>query len=412
MTTSARLPWRVGAGMTDITPPLEVGILMSSLERRWEPFEGVRRPLHARAVVMQRGSRRVALVALDLLGVSGKAFGGRARFKNRIVTASGNTVRPGNLLLAATHSHSAPETLALTDLCHTAAFQAWVETLAERIGQAVREAAASARPCRLAVGTGTAPGHGVYRRIHTTQGILLNHPPIPPEIILSQEGPTDDSVNVAAFLDEAGQPVALLVNATCHPVHEMCLPQISPDYPGEMSIELEHRTPGTVALFLNGAAGNINPPTVSGGPADSVRHGHRLAETVIQTLHHLRPVEGTEFVLKRQAVRLPGRTPTGRPTATPLHTEVAALRLGEAGFVFLPGEPFVETGLAVRASSPYPFTAIVGYAEDSIGYIPTDTAFAEGGYETGPGLWAKVGPGSEPIYRDSASAALAESSGP
>ncbi len=42
----------VGAAIRDITPPLGVGLLMSSVDGRWAAFEGVRRELSARAVVM------------------------------------------------------------------------------------------------------------------------------------------------------------------------------------------------------------------------------------------------------------------------------------------------------------------------------------------------------------------------
>jgi len=57
----------------------------------------------------------------------------------------------------------------------------------------------------------------------------------------------------------------------------------------------------------------------------------------------------------------------------------------------------VEIALAIRKASPFDFTAVVGYAESYIGYIPTDRAFAGGGYETQPGRWSRVAPGSEPI---------------
>ena len=70
--------------------------------------------------------------------------------------------------------------------------------------------------------------------------------------------------------------------------------------------------------------------------------------------------------------------------------------------MFLPGEPFVEIALAIREASPMAFTAVVGYADDYIGYIPTDRAFTNGGYEIGPGRWSRVAPGSEPIVRQEA----------
>jgi hypothetical protein len=396
----------VGASMVEITPPLEAGILMSAVEGRWAPFEGVREPLYARAVVIEQGSRRVALVSLDLLGVSGKALGGRVRFKGRVVAAAQYAVKASHLILAATHTHSAPESVAITDLYHTHVFKDWVNDLAQKVGTTIQQAAQAIRPCRLLAGARPVPGLSIYRRIKTTEGIVLSHPPPPPEKIISAEGPVDDSVNVLAFVDGLDQYVALVVNATCHPVHEMCIPQISPDYPGEMSRLLERHYQGTVALFLNGAAGNINPPTVSGGPAEAIRHGQRLAEAVEGMLGQLRPLLGEGLKLQRRPITLPARTLTGRPAAQPLKTELAALRLGETTFLFAPGELFVEIGLAIRQNSPYPFTVIAGYAEDAIGYIPTDQTFDEGGYELGPGLWARVGRGSGEIVQREALALL------
>lgn len=65
-----------GVGTADITPPLEVGLLMSSSRQLWAPFEGVRLPLQARALVIEKGGIRIALVSLDLIGLAGEALGG------------------------------------------------------------------------------------------------------------------------------------------------------------------------------------------------------------------------------------------------------------------------------------------------------------------------------------------------
>jgi hypothetical protein len=75
-------------------------------------------------------------------------------------------------------------------------------------------------------------------------------------------------------------------------------------------------------------------------------------------------------------------------------------------FAFLPGEPFVETGLNVRQQSRFEVTAVVGYAEDYIGYVPTDVAFIEGGYETTFGRWSVLAPGSEPALCQATAALL------
>ena len=65
--------------------------------------------------------------------------------------------------------------------------------------------------------------------------------------------------------------------------------------------------------------------------------------------------------------------------------EIQAIRIGDVGLVGVPGELFVEIGLAIKAASPAPLTAIVGYANDWQGYFPTPGAYEEGEYEVEPG---------------------------
>jgi hypothetical protein len=194
----------------------------------------------------------------------------------------------------------------------------------------------------------------------------------------------------------------LLVNAACHPVHEMCIPQVSAEFPGEMVRTLDRRHPGCVAMFLNGAAGNLNPPIVSGGADDAREHGQLLAGAVDQALMDPRLVPGSQMAMVRRTVEMPRRDAEGHPSREPLRTQISALRVGDVAFCFLPGEPFIETSMAIRDASPSERTMVVGYAGDWIGYIPTDRAFENGGYETNPGSWYKVRPGSERIYRRSA----------
>lgn len=397
-----RWPFLAGSGKVDITPPLEVGLLMSSVERRWAPFEGVRLPLHARALAVESAGRRVAVVSLELLGLTEEAVGGMEAFRARIIEAAGGWLQADSLVLASTHTHSSPETMALSDLCRTAAFRDWVGLLADRAGAAIRQAVERLRPCALRAQVTTAAHLAIHRRIKTTQGVLLSHPMPAEEIVLSREGAVDPSVWVAAFVDESARPAGVVVNAACHPVHEMCCPQVSPDYPGIMSAALERQFPGACCLFLNGADGNVNPPTVSGGPPAAEHHGLELAERVDRALGNADPIMGSDLSLLWQPLALHARLPDGRPDPAPLQTRIAALRIGDLACVFLPGEPFAETGLAIREQSPFPVTLICGYAEGSIGYVPTDEAFAEGGYETGPGAWSRVAPGSEGAVRSAA----------
>lgn len=389
-----------GAAKRDITPPLEVGLLMSSVEGKWMPFEDVRQELFARAVVLRGESasgaiERVAIVSLDLLALSGEALGGFAEFKSRIAVAAGNCVHADEIVLACTHTHSAPESGALTSLYETADYAGWLHYLILQVGEAIRAAHMSSVPCQLSYGTAPAGGLGIHRRFKTTQGIMMSHPEPPADVLVCRDGSVDDSVNVLAFRDRAGALKAIVVNATCHPVYEMCIPQVSPDFPGELAAILDEQHLGAVAVFLNGAAGNVNPQGVSAGASESRRHAESLGRIVNDILRTSTLEPAPYMKLSRNAFELSTRLPNGEDVGVSLRTEVAALQLGSAAIVFIPGEPFAETALAIRRASVFELTVVVGFSEETIGYIPTDQAYIEGGYETDFGKWSFLSPGSE-----------------
>jgi hypothetical protein len=209
----------------------------------------------------------------------------------------------------------------------------------------------------------------------------------------------DRRVRVLRFRGSDGTPVATLVHAVCHPVHEMCIPRVSPDFPGEMCGALEAGGGAGTAMFLNGAAGDINPPTVCGGPACARRHGRALARAAARSLAGASTIRRPRLAFRRRDVALPTRTLRGAPCARARAARLCGLRIGPLAVVFLPGEPFMETALAIERASPVGRTLVVGYAEDYIGYLPPRRAFREGGYEVGPGRWSYLGAGAEAAVR-------------
>ena len=401
-----KFPFQVGASVAEIPTPLDVGLLMSSGRQLWEPFDNIRLPICARTVVIERQTQRLAIVSLDLLGLAGEAVGGMNRFKQQITKASGSLIQPDTLILASTHTHTSPESAALTDLYRTPAFQTWCETLAQQIARSVREATATAQPCRLTTGTHLTSNMVLNRRIRTTKGIRSVRQQIPPDERIGPKGPADEHVRVAAFIDRQDKPRAILVNFAAHPVIEMCIKQLSPDYPGEMCLELQRRHPGAAPLFLQGACGNLNPPKVATSAEDAQQYGRQLADAVDTALKASSPDNGNQLAVHRRSVHLPLREDDSKQEVKTLETKIAAARIGNAAFVFLPGEPFIELAIAIRQSSPFPFTAVMGYSEDYIGYIPTDRAFENGGYETRPGRWSRLAPGSQAIVCNQATQLL------
>ena len=79
--------------------------------------------------------------------------------------------------------------------------------------------------------------------------------------------------------------------------------------------------------------------------------------------------------------------------------DVSSLRLGKARVLHLPGELFVEYQLAAQKLRPDLFVAMAAYGDYGTGYIGTEIAYSQGGYETRPGV-THVAPEAESVLMD------------
>jgi hypothetical protein len=123
----------------------------------------------------------------------------------------------------------------------------------------------------------------------------------------------------------------------------------------------------------------------------------RLRDHHDQSLAALRGLEAAE-----EQERHDRRVDIARREMT---TAITMLAIGDAAFVGIPGELFVEFGLELRANQNFAHTFVAGYCNDLIGYIPTSKSYAQGGYEVES---ARVAPGSGEMMVATALAALAE----
>jgi len=391
-----------GAAVIDITPPLEVGLLTSSVKGLFEPFESVRTPLKARVLVLRNRVDTVAIVCLDLLALNDTSVGGWDAFKSGI----SNGLPVDKVILNCTHTHNAPESVALSGLYLTDVYKNWLKALQSKIHGAIDKAVAKLQPCRVFFGLGTLAGFAMQRRILTPNGIIMSDSiqPIAPELLKIE--PVDKRIHSLLFIDEYDTVIATLVHAVCHPVHEMCLPHISAEFPGELCDALEESGENGIAMFLNGAAGDINPPTVSCGPEYSRKHGRAIAEVVESSSPIVVATEPFNFLI--QTKQLPIREGSNMTNSNDAIARFAAIRIGSVAILFLPGEPFTDTALQIQQNSPFKHTIVTAYSENNIGYIPTLLASQQGGYEAGPGKWSFLEPGTDAVLIKEATLLLKE----
>ena len=365
---------QVGAGCVAANPPVGLSLAGYPPQRPNVGRGGL--DLCARAVVFAeaRASKAsAALVVLDSLGVSPDIVSAiRAAAADRL-----DGLAPASVMVAAT-----PGKAPSVD-------PGYVAQVAVASADAVEQAWSARRPTRLRVGSARAELHH-NRRVVGPDGRATN---VWLDLDGEHTGFTNPAVPFAVFEDaETGRVVTMVVSYGCHPV--TLGPgnvRTSPDYPGYFVRALEAATGAATVVHVTGAGADINPRDgLHDGPDAAQRMGETLAGVVLDRLAdaagcaaspirsasvdlnlHLGPDARANYS-NRAADSADGRT---------LTSEVQAIRVGDWMLVSAPGELFAQIGVRMERAAPTPHVMVVGYANDYLGYLFTDAAFAEGGYE-------------------------------
>jgi hypothetical protein len=338
--------------------------------------------------------------------------------------AAESGIAPEGLLLAGTHTHSGPTFW--DDGTFTEKDREYWRSLPDKLISIVNEAAVGLKPAKVGAASGWS-AIGINRR-EVVPGDL---------VVLGRNnfGKFDTELGVIRIDRADGRPLAGLMNYACHAV---CLMPdnylTSADYPGYAVHQFEQLVPGAMGLFFQGACGNVNPREaawhhgyVSGSSFGiAARAGRDIGqeaarvwpranmtdEVSISCAHrvialptnHQRALEAARKALENaereakepQQERNPYVNWYDPPNPErarkkvedleaqgdkPVECEIQAISLGPVTFLAWPGEVFCEFGMEVKRQSPLTPTYTIGYANGSIGYVPTPEAFTEGGYE-------------------------------
>lgn len=431
-------PLKAGVARRVVTPPVKVPYLTSSGQATNAPFGGVHDDLHARALVLDDGRRSLALLTVDAIGYDNALLGPGRDFtrelRERVAAKTG--LEPGSIMLAASHTHSAPETIGLTPFRTVAGVPDWIESHLDDLAATVIEAWERRVPVRVHFGSRRVDQIARYRRIVLKGGRLSRGGSLPTPEQVAVPWTLDEDLSVLSLETLDGKPHAVVLNYTAHPVIAMLLPSVSADYPGVATSVVESEFPGAVCLFTQGAAGNINSRQVTTNFEDVQTTGRRLGTAALAAVEAMRSspplaidgldvqsrvcnLEGRPCPSLEEATRLAEAEPNDRNqrqvrlarklSEDPLRAEVQVMRIGPLRWVGLPGEPFVETGLALKKAGA---TFVVGYANGYLGYLPIRRAYEEGGYESDPSTWSRVAPGSAERLQEIAEKLLREISHP
>ena len=409
---------RVGRAAVIITPP------------RGEPLAGyyatrlatgTHDDLNAKAIVIESGKMRVALVACDLVSLPPAVIEEARRF------AEAKTGIPQqNIMISATHSHTGP--LMLSGGAREMAYggklevaQQYMRDLPKRIAESISSANADLQPARVSFAKGHEESINFNRRFFMKDGTVGWNPGKLNPNIVKPAGPVDPDVSIAYFESASGKPLATYVNFALH-LDTVGGTEISADYPATMSAILGNaKGAGMLTVFTNGAAGNINHIDVKAerpqkGHEEAARIGKVLADEVLRTYARLQPATGTALRVRSKSLQL--QLPslkdsdiqranalikqleagekvkfldtvfaykvadTAERKGKPFDAEVQVIALGtDIAWVALPGEIFTELGMALKQGSPFGMTIVAELAHGPVTYYPNEAAAPQGNYE-------------------------------
>ena len=421
-----------GAAAADITPP--VGIAMGGYWGRRSGAMHIRDRLMAKALVCGQDAARIALVAVDLVGLDADAVRG---IREKIGRATG--IEGAAIMVCASHTHAGPLTFPFRGMGRIDCD--YLEQVADAVVEVVVAAAADSRPGRLYYARPPVQ-IGINRRELHPQGTRIGQNPA---------GPVVPYAHVLRFVAADGTG-ATLFNHACHPVvlgHGNL--QISSDFAGAAVRHIEEQT-GDRALFVNGACGDVNPRITGGSFADVEALGQELGRAVQEGRDAAAPLDASTLRWAHERLDLPlrplpprwrveaeklkwqlrarlarggevakaqfewavamckwVRTGSERTRVQPF--EMQALALGELVLLGVEGELFARYQLDLEAA--HGPAVLCGFANGCIGYVPTADEYACGGYEIDlaykfyPSV-QMIAPESESLIRQRAAALIAK----
>ncbi len=290
----------------------------------------------------------------------------------------------------------------------------------------VCEANASVKPVSLRAGKAEQKGLSFNRRFHMKGGTVRFNPGVLNANIVKAAGPIDPDVGIVFIDDAAGKkPIGAIVNFALH-LDTVGGRLYAADYPFYVEGVLRAEYGEDFVLFFGtGACGDINHIDVTRRERLKTDYiGTTLGQTVVSKSDELSVVAAPRLAMKSAVVNAPlqrysadeikwardniGKVGTRELSfleqvraykllaieerrADTIPLEVQVIRLGgDVAVVGLPGEIFVDIGLAIKERSPFATTLVIELCQDAPGYIPTKKAFAEGSYET---VNSRIAPG-------------------
>jgi hypothetical protein len=431
---------RLGAAVVDASPRTLPAICNGGFTEK--TFDKVLDPLNARALVLDDGRERIALVVVDSCMIPREVCD---LAKQRAERATG--IRADRMLISATHTHSAPSAM---DYClGSRADAAYTEFLPVKVAEAIAQAAGNMQPAEVGWTTVDVPDYTHCRRWIVKPGkagldpfgertvLAMMHPGYLNPDYAGPSGPVDTQLSLLSFRSPQGRPIAMLANYSMH--YFGAGGGFSADYFGRFADIASRKIAADssakdhgglpVVIMSQGTSGDLHWMDYS-RPKRGVtidQYAGELAEIAVAAYRKISYRRDVSLAMAQRVMTLSRRTPDAQrlawaasinsaradrqPKTRPeVYAQQAAylvehpteklvlqaVRIGQCGITAIPDEVFGITGLKLKAQSPLTTTFNIELANGASGYIPPPEQHALGGYTTWPARTAGLEVQAEP----------------
>jgi hypothetical protein len=319
--------------------------------------------LTVRAFVLENGPTRVAIVGADFLGFPA-ALGNKVRARVPGIPSE-------NILIGATHTHSAPDCYGFPDgKGGFASDLKYLELVCSKMADAINDALGKLQPASLKIATGDAKGKIAYNYYA-------------PQLY-------DPRCHVIQAIGADGKPFATLVNYAIHP--EVLGPGqgiLSPDLIGPLYDRIQEKGGGT-AIFMNGAQGGMVTADCRGPDgkgiqtwAECLRIGQLLADEALRIVEPAPLQREPKLSCAAKTISFPVESPMllaimkaspiGNSPDKPgqVSTRINLVDLGSAQILTIPGEALPNIGYYLKRKMRGQHNLLFGLTNDAFGYILT-----------------------------------------
>ncbi len=409
----------------DATPPLGSPVAYARVK-------SVVDPLHAKGIVLlPRDQKPIVLCVFDWIGISN---GSQDWWRKELAAAAHTT--PNRVAIHTVHQHDGPQCDASAIELFASPEQAephfdlkFIERVKNELVQAIGKGIREARPVTH-VGTGKAKVEkvGSNRRLLGADGKVTKmrfSSCRDAEAIAAPEGVIDPFVWLVSFWDE-DQALACMAYYATHPMSHYGQGEVSSDFVGLARAAREKET-SVKHLYFTGAGGNVAAgkynngtpevrPVLAQRMADGMQRAWQetvkaelsasdiaweTAPVALPVAPHL-DADELRRTLQQPAIKDSERLAAASNLAwlercqAGRQIDISCLSIGPARIVHMPGELFVEYALAAQRMCPNRFVCLAAYGDYGPGYIGTEMAYSQGGYETSPQA-SRVGPRVEQV---------------